>query len=95
MIYKAEIISNQSIEEDIIELLEERIPDIQYTLLPEVKGRGGSSKKLGNTIWPELNFILFAYTDLNGIKIIKEIINFIKQKFPSEGVSLFISKSEE
>ncbi|MBR5645433.1 MAG: hypothetical protein IKX23_02180 [Treponema sp.] len=93
--YKAEIISNQSVEDDIIELLEQEIPDIQYTILPEVKGRGGSSKKLGDTIWPELNFVLFAYSDLSGIQKIKAIIEAIKKKFPKEGISLFISKSED
>ena len=38
--YRAEIISNQSVEDDVIELLEQEIPDIQYTLMNDVHGKG-------------------------------------------------------
>ena len=44
-LYRAEIISNQSVEEDIIERLEEAIPSIEYTVIPEIHGRGLRSKK--------------------------------------------------
>ena len=40
MMYRVEIISNQSVQDDIIELLEQEIPDLQYTILPDVQGRG-------------------------------------------------------
>ena len=43
--YRVEIISNQSVQEDITERLEEEIPSIQYTLIPEVQGRGTRTKK--------------------------------------------------
>ncbi len=92
-LYKAEIIANQSVQDDIIELLEQEIPEIQYTVLPDVQGRGIHSKKLGDTTWPEMNFILFAYTDEIGAKKIKSIIAAIKEKFPEEGISVFFSKS--
>ena len=59
--YRVEIICNQSIQDDVIELLEQEIQDIQYTVIENVNGKGLSSKKLGNTTWPEMNFLLFAY----------------------------------
>lgn len=93
--YRAEIISNQSVQDDIVELLEQEIPGLQYTIIPDVQGRGATSKKLGDTTWPEMNFCLFAYCDLEGAKKIKAIIGFIKNKFPKEGISLFFSKGEE
>ena len=47
--YRAEIISNQSVQDDIIELLEQEIEGIQYTVLPDAQGRGGKAKKLGDS----------------------------------------------
>ena len=58
--YRIEIIANQSVQEDITELLEEELPEIQYTVIPTVQGRGAHRKKLGSTTWPEQNFVLFA-----------------------------------
>ena len=93
-LYRAEIISNQSVQEDITELLEQEIPSIQYTLIPEIHGRGGHSKKLGDTIWPEMNFVLFSYLEEADARKVKEVVEAVKQKFPNEGISLFFTKSE-
>ena len=78
--YRVEIICNQSIQDDVIELLEQEIQDIQYTVIENVNGKGLSSKKLGNTTWPEMNFLLFAYTDLSGAKKIKIIVEALKKE---------------
>ncbi len=93
--YRAEIISNQSVQEDIIELLEQELPSIQYTLIPEIHGRGGRTKKLGDTVWPEMNFILFAYVEKEAALKIKAVVEAVKQRFPNEGISLFFTKAEE
>lgn len=93
--YRAEIISNQSVMEDIVERLEQEIPDFQYTIVENVHGKGLTSKKLGNTVWPEMNFILFAYVNHDSALKIKQIMEEIKQKFPREGMSVFFTKAEE
>lgn len=92
--YRAEIISNQSVQDDITERLEKEIPGIQYTLIPEVHGRGLKTKKLGDTVWPEMNFILFAYIEDEDTKKIKDVIAQVKESFPNEGISLFFTKGE-
>ena len=92
--YRVEIICNQSIQDDVIELLEQEIQDIQYTVIENVNGKGLSSKKLGSTTWPEMNFLLFAYTTLQNAKKIKIIVEALKKKFPKEGISIFFSKCE-
>ncbi|MCQ2591448.1 MAG: hypothetical protein MJ188_01580 [Treponema sp.] len=94
-VYRAEIMSNQSVQDDIVELLEQELPGIQYTIIPDAHGRGNSSRKLGDTIWPEMNFVLFAYTDKIGAKKIKAIIQAVKSRFPNEGISVFFTKGEE
>lgn len=93
--YRVEIVSNQSVQDDIVELIEQELPGVQYSVIPDVMGRGESTRKLGDSTWPEMNFLMFVYTDLEGAKKIKTIIAAIKQKFPAEGISVFFTKAEE
>ena len=93
--YRVEIISNQSVQEDITERLEKEIAGVQYTLIPEVQGRGIRTKKSGDTIWPEMNFVLFAYVEKEAALKIKEVVAAVKDRFPNEGISLFFTKAEE
>ena len=60
---RCEIIANQSVEDDIVEQLEKSIPDFEYTIDENLYGRGKHSRKLGNSVWPEMNFVLTAYID--------------------------------
>ena len=94
-LYRAEIISNQSVEEDIIERLEKEIPSIQYTVIPEIHGRGGRTKKLGDTVWPEMNFVVFTYVEKEAALKVKEVVEAVKERFSNEGISLFFTKAEE
>ena len=93
--YRAEIVSNQSVQDDITERLEKEIPGIQYTVIPEVHGKGLKTKKLGDTVWPEMNFILFAYIEDEDAKKVKDVIAQVKERFPNEGISLFFTKGED
>ena len=78
-LYRAEIVSNQSVQEDITELLEQEIPSIQYTVIPEIHGRGGRSKKLGDTVWPEMNFALFTYVEKEDTREKIDIVELNRQ----------------
>ena len=93
--YRAEIVSNQSVQDDITERLEKEIPGIQYTIIPEVHGKGLKTKKLGDVVWPEMNFILFAYIEDDDAKKVKDVIAQVKERFPNEGISLFFTKGED
>ena len=88
---RAEIIANQSVQEEIIDALEENVENIMYTLIPVVYGRGGDDKKLGNSVWPETNFMLISYLEDNQVEIIKQVMSGIKSRFKSEGIKLFFS----
>lgn len=94
-LYRAEIISNQSVQEDITERLEEAVPSIEYTVIPEIHGRGLRTKKLGDTVWPEMNFVLFTYVEKEDALKVKEVVTAVKERFPNEGISLFFTKAEE
>ena len=93
--YRAEIVANQSIQEDLIEVLEETIPNILYTIIPLVQGRGKDDRKLGNTTWPETNFILFSYVEDSEIEKVRAVVRAIKKKFKDEGIKLFTIKNSE
>lgn len=91
--YRAEIIANRSVQDEIIEALETGITGILYTIISEVHGRGNRNRKLGTTIWPELNFVLFAYLADGDAERMRKIISDIKARFPNEGINLFMIHS--
>ena len=87
---RAEIIANQSVQDEIVSLMEEHIPGVLYTIIPTVVGRGKASYKMGSSTWPETNFVLIAYADDKIEKKISQIVRFVKLKFSTEGIKLFI-----
>ncbi len=92
--YRAEIIANQSVQDDIIEVLEENIPNILYTIVPLVQGRGRGNYKLGSGTWPETNFLMVSYVDDEEKDDVKAVIDAVKERFPDEGIKLFFVKAE-
>ena len=92
---RLEIVSNKSVEEDIVQALEEYVPGILYTSFPLVYGRGKASYKLGTTTWPETNFVLVSYVKDKDLETAKAVVRGIKEKFPGEGIKLFAVRAEE
>lgn len=92
---RIEIIANQSVHDEIIDALEEYIPDILYTVIPLAEGRGKNSYKLGTSSWPETNFVLFSYVKKSRAEKVKAIIKAIKEKFPDEGIKVFFAKAKD
>lgn len=93
--YRLEIIANKSVEEDITDALEEYIPDILYSVVPLVYGRGGSDRKLGTSTWPETNFLMISYVSDESLPTAKAVIKAVKDRFKGEGIKLFVIKAEE
>lgn len=93
--YRIEIIANKSVEDDITEALEQYIPNILYTTVPLVYGRGGEDRKLGTTTWPETNFLMLSYIEDSFIPTVKAVMKGVKEKFKGEGIKLFCIKAEE
>ena len=92
---RCEIIANQSVQDEIISLMEEHIPGVLYTIIPTVVGRGKNSYKMGNGTWPETNFILVSYIEDEHIAMMKAIIKAVKEKFTDEGIKLFFVRAED
>ncbi|MBR1537378.1 MAG: hypothetical protein IJ630_10625 [Treponema sp.] len=92
---RCEIIANQSVQEEIVSLMEEHIPGVLYTIIQTVVGRGKNSYKMGSSTWPETNFILISYIEDKELSVMKAIIKAVKEKFVGEGIKLFLVKAEE
>ena len=91
---RIELIANLSVQNEIIGALEENIPDFFYTLLPQIHGRGKTKYRLGTTTWPEMNFMLISYLDDITTAKAKGLVRGVKDRFPKEGIKLFIMEAE-
>lgn len=89
------IIANQSVQEDIIEVLEQVMSDIKYAIVSPVTGKGKEDYKLGNTTWPEINFMLITYLDQEHLELIQTSVAYLKKRFPREGIKMFVVGNEQ
>ena len=90
-----EIISNRSVEADLLELLEDACPGLYYTLIPEVLGRGRQGVRRGDPIWPEENTVLIIYTETAEARQgVLRAVKALKQHFPKEGIKIFAFEVE-
>jgi nitrogen regulatory protein PII len=90
---RIEIITNQSIEEDLLEMISTPDSSFNYTLIPNVRGRGRQGTREGSALWPERNCLLLLFIEDSQVDKIKEIVNKLKEKFPREGTKLYISQA--
>lgn len=87
---RAELFANQSMQELLINNLEAAIPGFLYSIVPLAHGRGDNNYKLGTSTWPETNIIIIAYCDDDKEAKIRTVVDYLKEKFPTEGISLFV-----
>lgn len=88
--FRCEIIANQSVEEEITSLLEEKIEGFQYSIVEQTFGRGLRARKLGSSVWPEMNFMLTAYVTGENLPLVEAAVAGVKTVFPDEGIQLFV-----
>ncbi len=90
-----EIITNQSVETDLIELLDEAHEGIFYTIIPGVLGRGRQGERRGDPVWPEKNALVIVYTENETQRLaVLRAVRALKRQFPSEGIKMFFFELE-
>jgi hypothetical protein len=89
MMIRTEIYANRSVEENILEEIEKRIPDVCYSLIEDVQGRGRNGVRRGTAIWPELNVLYVLYGSSHEASLIAEAVGQVKKIFPREGIKVF------
>ncbi|MFP4302121.1 MAG: PG0541 family transporter-associated protein [Alkalispirochaetaceae bacterium] len=92
---RVEVIGNRSVQEDFFDRLAEREVGRHHTLFPEVQGVGRSGPRRGDHVWPEENFVFFAYVEPDEARVIKEIVMELKEVFAGEGMKFFATEATE
>ena len=91
---RLEVIANKSVQEDVVQTFEAGVPGLRYTLIPVALGRGPADWKLGTTVWPEENFVLFTYQEDEIVAVLLGLIQGLKRQFPREGITAWTMKVE-
>ncbi|GHU28048.1 hypothetical protein FACS1894172_01320 [Spirochaetia bacterium] len=86
---RVEIIANHSVEENILEAFKERDVGKYYTKYPTVFGVGSSGPRMGDAIWPEVNFSMVIWCESQEAKGIEDAVAAVKKQFPDEGIKMF------
>jgi hypothetical protein len=86
---RIEIIANHSVEENILEALAREKAGKYYTRYPSVFGVGSAGPRMGDAIWPEENFVLVIWCEVEEAQAIGRAVATVKEKFPDEGIKAF------
>ena len=86
---RTEVYANRSVEEDIHEEIEKRVPGFSYSLIEDVQGRGRNGVRHGTAVWPELNILYIIYGPAEEAILIAEAVKEVKKAFPREGIKVF------
>ncbi len=91
---RVEIVFSQAIDEEFLTACAEKRVGKAFTKVQGVQGQGLSDPKQGDTIWPQLNNLYVIYCEKKEADILLEIIVSLRKRFPTEGLSFFISSGE-
>jgi hypothetical protein len=86
---RIEIVANHSVEENVFEAFADEGVGRFYTKIPNIHGAGSSGPRMGDAIWPEENFILVIWCELEEARGIERALAKVKEHFPDEGIKLF------
>ncbi|MFW6214620.1 MAG: PG0541 family transporter-associated protein [Alkalispirochaetaceae bacterium] len=86
---RVEVVGNRSVQEDFFDRLAEREVGEYHTLLSEVQGVGTSGPRRGDHVWPQENFLYFAYLEEEEARAIQEIVSELQELFAGEGIRFF------
>jgi nitrogen regulatory protein PII len=87
------IVYSNAVDDEMVEIL--KASSAGYTKFTDVQGEGSKEPHLGTHIWPDINnCIMAAIENKNKDKIVKAV-NELKEKFPSVGISIFVTQLKE
>jgi hypothetical protein len=86
---RIEIVANHSVEENILEALIQEDAGKYYTKYPSILGVGSTGPRMGDSVWPEENFALVIWCEIEEARAIERAVSKVKEKFPGEGIKVF------
>ncbi|GHV51794.1 hypothetical protein AGMMS49579_07890 [Spirochaetia bacterium] len=87
--FRIEIVANHSVEENILEAFVQENVGKFYTKYPNVFGVGTTGPRMGDAIWPEVNFSLVIWCEEEEAHGIERAVARVKEHFPDEGIKIF------
>ena len=92
---RLEIIVNQSIEDEVVSILESLHYGEAFTHFAPVFGRGNSGRREGTGVWPERNSLYLIFIKDQEAELFLNEIRRIKEEFPDEGIRCVVSGGVE
>jgi hypothetical protein len=86
---RVEIIANHSVEENILEALQDENAGKYYTKYSNIFGVGSAGPRMGDAVWPEENFAMVIWCEEDEARAIERAVARVKVQFPGEGIKLF------
>jgi hypothetical protein len=86
---RIELITNRSVEEDILEAFSREGVAKYYTKYIGVQGVGSSGPRMGDAVWPEENIVFVVWCEEEEAQRIARVVAKVKQQYPHEGIKLF------
>ncbi|MDR1106447.1 MAG: hypothetical protein LBL44_08835 [Treponema sp.] len=86
---RVEIVANHSVEENITDALKAEGAGKYYTKYPSIFGAGSSGPRMGDAVWPEINFAMVIWCEEDEARAIVRAVERVKQQFPDEGIKVF------
>ncbi|MDR2865764.1 MAG: hypothetical protein LBV68_09170 [Spirochaetaceae bacterium] len=86
---RVEIIANRSIEDNIHDALRAADAAKFYTMIPVVHGVGIQGPRMGDSVWPEENFMMIVWCEEDEARRIVKALDSVKAQYPNEGITIF------
>ena len=80
----------QAVEQDILDAFEVFDVPQRYTIIPMAKGRGKTTPKLGDSVWPEENIIMIVYCDDDVVARIEQALELVRKKYHQDGIEFLV-----
>lgn len=93
--FRVEIVCSQALDEDFDEEFKNNNVAKHFTKISNVMGAGFSNPHLGDAVWPQLNSMYVIYCNKDEAEKICSIVLKLRKLYRTEGISCFISKSNE
>ncbi len=87
------IVYSNAVDDEMVEII--KASSSGYTKFNSVQGEGSKEPHLGTHIWPDINNCIMAAIDNTNKDEIVKGINELKKKFPSVGISIFVTQLKE
>jgi len=90
---RVEIIGNQILLQELLDVIEEKLPQQWYTVLPVLFAKGKKGKANGDGVWMETNFVCLMFVKkIEDVSALQSICTAIKKHNTKNSLTIFTSE---